>query len=141
MKLPEFIIARIKEANQRLTRQKEKVLEVLVKNEDRMMSVQDIKQRISQNDKMDDATIYRNLSAFVDIGIVEQSMDTGGIGRFKLRCEQGHHHHFICQTCGKVYPFPCDDSFIRSIAETYGFQESYHKLEIFGKCKECLNKD
>ena len=46
-----------------------------------MMSVQDIKQRISQNDKMDDATIYRNLSAFVDIGIVEQSMDTSGIGR------------------------------------------------------------
>ncbi len=140
MKLPEFIVNKIKEANQRLTRQKEKVLEILVENKDHMMSVQDIKSRITSEDKMDDATIYRNLSAFVEIGIAEQSMDANGTSRFKLMCEQGHHHHFICLSCGKVYPFPCDDAFIRSIAQTHGFEESYHKLEIFGKCKECLNK-
>ena len=140
MKLPEFIIYKIKEANQRITAQKKVLLGILLDNEYRMMNVQEIKSLIPENTHMDDVTIYRNLNAFINIGIVEQSMSPNGTSLFKLTCEQGHHHHFICLSCGKVLAFPCDNDFIHTIAKSHKFQESYHNLEVFGKCEECLNK-
>jgi len=143
MNIPESLIKRIKESDQRITRQKETILSVLVSYKDHMLSAQEIMAKIPKSDSIDFATVYRNLKGFLDIGIVEQRVDPKGVSFFKLACDTKgghHHHHFICLSCGKVQPIPCDIDYIQSISKEHGFEENYHTLEIFGKCKECLNK-
>jgi Fe2+ or Zn2+ uptake regulation protein len=143
MKIPDSLIKQIKISDQRLTKQKELVLSVLVSNKDRMLSAQEIMNQIPKTESIDFATVYRNLNAFLEIGIVEQTVDMNGRGLYKIACEADakNHHHFICLICGKVKAIPCDKRFIGDISEKYGFEESFHTLEIFGKCEECLKKE
>ena len=45
-------------------------------------------------------TIYRNLTLFVEIGILEQT-ELNGEKHFRFKCSTTeHHHHFICLDCG-----------------------------------------
>lgn len=141
MDLEKRIISQIKDANQRMTKQKEKMLALLIENKDRMMNVQEIINRISESDKMDDATIYRNLNSFVMLGILEQTMDNNGVFCYKIECEQGHHHHLICISCGKVINIPCDHEYFSRIAKEHNFLESFHTIEVYGKCGQCVKND
>src|SRR4051812_36418383 len=44
-------------------------------------------------------TVYRNLSLFEDLGILEGT-DWDGERRYRFRCEgDSHHHHLICTEC------------------------------------------
>lgn len=81
-------------------------------------------------------TIYRNLSLFVELGILEQT-ELNGEKNFRFTCSTSkHHHHFICLDCGRtkeVHVCPMDVS----LPEFDGFEVTGHKFEIYGKCPEC----
>lgn len=45
-------------------------------------------------------TIYRNLTVFAEIGVLEQT-ELNGEKHFRFTCSiMEHHHHFICLDCG-----------------------------------------
>lgn len=81
-------------------------------------------------------TIYRNLSLFVEMGILEAT-ELEGEKHFRFTCStKEHHHHFICLECGgtkEINSCPMVDV----PTELKGYDITGHKYEIYGKCPEC----
>jgi Fur family transcriptional regulator, zinc uptake regulator len=84
-------------------------------------------------------TIYRNLSLFEELGILECTQ-LDGERIYRLSCEtEEHHHHLICTECGKTKQInlcPMD----AVLGEPKGFTITGHKFEIYGCCDACESK-
>ncbi|MBS4176320.1 Fur family transcriptional regulator [Lederbergia citrea] len=81
-------------------------------------------------------TIYRNLSLFYDLGILE-STDLAGEKHFRYTCStHDHHHHFICLDCGRTKAIEaCPMEFVTEDLREYEVAD--HKFEIYGRCPGC----
>lgn len=84
-------------------------------------------------------TIYRNLSTFVDLGILEET-EMNGERKFRMQCESDHHHHhFICTDCGDVRELAvCPMEMVGEKLPGYSIEA--HKFEIYGNCPNCLEE-
>ena len=134
-KLEELLHSR----GQRMTVQKKELLCIFLQHSNRMLSVADLKSLLSDGIEMDNATIYRNVQNFESLGILDSMVDMLGLARYMI-CDSGHHHHFVCVSCGHIICFPCETSFWCSMAKQNDFEETYHRLEVYGLCAECRAK-
>ncbi|MDQ6600922.1 Fur family transcriptional regulator [Bacillus salipaludis] len=82
-------------------------------------------------------TIYRNLSLFEELGILETTEFKGErLFRFACSDEHHHHHHIICIKCRRTISFvECPMKNIFNVPK--GFEITGHKFEIYGYCKDC----
>lgn len=91
------------------------------------------------------SSLYRSLSVLTDSGVLVAQHDSGGIMRFELaEWLAGHHHHFVCVSCGTavdVTPNPeqerAIETLIEEMASANGFAVTGHRFEIEGRCKSC----
>jgi Fur family ferric uptake transcriptional regulator len=83
------------------------------------------------------ATIYRTIDKFVLAGILER-VDFQE-GKFRYEFMHDHHHHAICNGCGKVEDISDDglNKIESNIKAQTGFSVTRHTLELFGLCKTC----
>jgi Fur family ferric uptake transcriptional regulator len=61
------------------------------------------------------------------------------LARFEAMRPEGHHHHLVCDRCGRVIPFE-DHGLERSIARlTRGmaFDVEGHEVVLHGACADC----
>jgi Fur family ferric uptake transcriptional regulator len=86
------------------------------------------------------ASVYRALEGMDALGLV-QRIDLGdGVARFEPAHAGGdHHHHLVCDDCGKVEPFEDAglESAIERVAGGRGYAVAAHEVVLRGACEEC----
>jgi Fur family peroxide stress response transcriptional regulator len=83
------------------------------------------------------ATVYRNLSAFVEEGL---AMVVGTVdGQERYDGNVLPHAHFVCRSCGRVLDLGCDAAaeLDRAAEEATGCRVESHRLTFFGRCTKC----
>lgn len=104
------------------------------------ITAQEIQNSVPESNKMDLATIYRNLNSFVKVGLANKNIRQDGVSYFSLRTG-AHTHYLVCEKCGKQFALekcPIDFELLNSI-KSEDFKITGHVLEIDGICKDCQN--
>jgi Fur family transcriptional regulator, ferric uptake regulator len=86
------------------------------------------------------ASVYRALDGLDELGLV-QRVDLGdGISRYERADPRGdHHHHLVCDDCGKVEPFEDSalEAAIAGVAGGRGYEVAAHDVVLRGACGDC----
>ncbi len=121
----------------RETKQRAAVLKVLETGD--ALSAQDLHARLRRKGSdVGLATVYRTLRLLTDEGAVDVLRDDPVQARFRL-CSVTHHHHLVCERCGRVEEIPeCDvEPWAKRVAKRKGFELRSHRAEIVGVCPDC----
>jgi Fur family ferric uptake transcriptional regulator len=86
------------------------------------------------------ASVYRVLELLTALRLV-QRIDVGqGIARYERHESDGdHHHHLVCDRCGRVAPFedPALEQAIERISRKLSFAVAEHDVVLHGACRDC----
>jgi len=92
------------------------------------------------DDRVGLATVYRTLELLAELKLVGR-LDTGqGIARYEPLLPSGeHHHHLVCDTCGRVIPFDDADleETMERLARKVRFDVAEHDVVLHGACSSC----
>ena len=84
------------------------------------------------------ATIYRALEALVNAGVVRKVDFQHSHTLYELIEGAQHHHHLLCQGCGKLEDVAgCDPKRLERtiLRRSRDFKEIHsHSMEFFGRC-------
>ncbi|WP_337843771.1 transcriptional repressor [Thermus sp.] len=81
------------------------------------------------------ATVYRNLKALVEEGFLAPVHLPGEPPRYEP-AGQGHHHHFYCRACGRVFELPGCALEAEGLLPP-GFRPEGHEVTVYGRCPDC----
>jgi Fur family transcriptional regulator, ferric uptake regulator len=99
-----------------------------------------ISELISLLSSHDQATVYRNIKLFEQLGVVSR-LRLGWESKLELSdMFQHHHHHLTCIKCGAVTTLSEDkllEQRIMKIAQDSNFILTDHQVEVRGICKHC----
>jgi len=87
------------------------------------------------------ASVYRVMEELEAIGLVQRVEIGQGIVRYEpLRHGPGHHHHLVCDHCGRLQPFTDDglERAIHRLSERLPLRVSEHEIVIHGACERCV---
>ena len=131
----------LREKGHRLTPQRMLVIEAL-HNADRHISAEELYEQLhSRYPYANISTVYRTLELLKELNLVTETDFGEGYVRYHV-AEKGHHHHLLCQTCGKIMDveevalYPLKDALLRK----YGFDADLRHLAISGQCSRCRTK-
>jgi Fur family ferric uptake transcriptional regulator len=85
------------------------------------------------------ATVYRSIRTLLEEGWLT-AVDVPGRTSLYERAGKGHHHHFECSHCKRVYELDGCSSEIRGELPA-GFVASGHDMTIYGTCAGCSSLD
>jgi Fur family transcriptional regulator, ferric uptake regulator len=86
------------------------------------------------------ASVYRVLDELESLGLVSRVDIGDGVARYEpQRHSAEHHHHLVCDGCGRLTPFQDDalEQAIRRLAERVSFDVSDHDVTLHGCCERC----
>ncbi|MCF6093408.1 transcriptional repressor [Microaerobacter geothermalis] len=132
----EMALQRLKDRGYKFTDKREKLVSIFAQ-EKRYLSAKEVLERMQEDfPNLSFDTIYRNLSLFEELGILEET-ELKGEKQFRLACSgEEHHHHLICTRCGTTKKISlCPMNAVLGSPE--GFYITGHKFEIYGFCENC----
>jgi Fur family ferric uptake transcriptional regulator len=112
--------------------------------EDRHFTVEELYNEMRRtNPGISFATVYRTLRLLAYMGLARVCQFRGRETRFEPRHRSEHHDHLICVRCGKIVEFSHEgiERLQRQVAARHGFRVESHRLELYGLCKGCAQKE
>ncbi len=104
------------------------------------LTVLDIEERLRAGEgrTVGRASIYRAVDELVSLDLLTR-VDVGdGVARYEPQ-RSHHHHHLVCDGCGRLEPFEDDalERAIRGLADRVSFDISDHDVTLHGACENC----
>jgi len=81
------------------------------------------------------ATVYRTVGTLVEEGVLAQVEIGGEAPRYEIS-GRGHHHHFRCRRCQRVFEVEGCLPEIQRLAPA-GYLVEDHEILLFGLCPDC----
>ncbi|MBA2262562.1 MAG: transcriptional repressor [Solirubrobacterales bacterium] len=106
-----------------------------------LRSAQELERTLADQGKpVSRATVYRTLETLHELALVHR-VDTGsGVASFEPADPSGeHHHHTVCDRCGRVLTFADDEleAAIGRISDRLPFAVDRHDVVLRGACADC----
>lgn len=133
--------ALLREAGFKPGRARAAVIEALA-NQRCCLSAQEIHDRVRQRRAgVGIASVYRALETLTELGLVHRlELGSGGAYYEPAAPTGDHHHHLVCDSCGRVEAFS-DERLERAIGDVSGgsgFQVAGHDIVLRGSCESCV---
>jgi Fur family ferric uptake transcriptional regulator len=122
----------------RLTPQRMMVVEAL-HDADKHVSAEEIYAKVkAKYPYANISTVYRTLELLKELGLVNEIALGDGRVRFHP-AEKGHHHHLVCQKCGRIIDLPelALTPLEGALSDMYQFKADLKHMAVFGLCSKC----
>jgi Fur family zinc uptake transcriptional regulator len=126
------IVQLLHRQNFRLTREREALLELLMRTEKMFTAAEWHALAQQQHVRVGLTTVYRLLEVLTKVGLATPFLVEGSV--YYAFCAGQHHHHFVCLACHHVedlYECPVFHHLPK------GCQVHHHKVDLFGICPAC----
>ena len=135
----EHALASLRDAGYRSGGARRTVVEYL-DEQDCCLSAQETHERLAASGaRVGIASVYRVLDLLAAEGLLTR-VDLGdGVARYEPSRPGGHHHHLVCDDCGKVEAFE-DAALEREltrVAGRLGYAMDAHEVVLRGACGDC----
>ena len=109
--------------------------------QDCCLSAQEIRDGIAADGgRVGIASVYRALDLLAELRLVHR-VDVGdGVARYEpARPDGEHHHHLVCDRCGRVRSFSDDplEQALERVATSLGVPTATHEVVLHGPCVDC----
>jgi Fur family transcriptional regulator, ferric uptake regulator len=87
------------------------------------------------------ASVYRALETLTELGLVHRLELGGGGAHYEPAEPSGdHHHHLVCDDCGKVEAFSDErlEHVLDNVSRTAAFRIDDHDVVLRGQCGACV---
>jgi Fur family ferric uptake transcriptional regulator len=105
------------------------------------LSAVEIQAALSRRDRdVSRSSVYRIMEELEEIGMLQRVELGQGMVRYEaVRGKPGHHHHLVCDHCGRLQPFTDDglERAIRRLSDRVPLRVSEHEIVIHGSCETC----
>lgn len=128
----------------KLTSCRQAIIRVFEENR-KHLSAEEVHEYLKKGDqKAGIATVYRNLDLLTRIGILHRVNFGDGKDHFEITHKPIHHHHLVCNKCGKVVDYSeimGESEFVsyleKELTNRYEFKIESHQIYFYGLCDKC----
>ncbi|HVY60072.1 MAG TPA: Fur family transcriptional regulator [Planctomycetota bacterium] len=139
----EYALAELRRTGHRAGGARTAVVELLARQHCCLTAQEIFDQLRSDGRRVGIASVYRALDLLAGMKLVQRVEMGEGIARFEPMHSGGeHHHHVVCERCGRVAAFEDDqlEEAVAGLAERLGYELGGHDVVLRGECPDCLER-
>ncbi len=88
------------------------------------------------------ATVYRTLDQLEGLHLVQRVEIGGDAAGYERLDPDEHHHHLVCEECGRLSPFASEalEKAIAAVSRSSEFAVAAHDVVLRGTCDACAER-